>query len=240
MAYLGGVVLAVLLTVGVVAWSPVANLVIGDRWYVSRNLVLTLLLIAGALALGASLGDLGLAADQLGAGLRWGRVVVVVVAVAVALAAALAGRVKLLGGLLSDQRANLPFPALVQAVLVRIPFGTALFEEVLFRGVLLFALFEVVSVPAAVVWSSVAFGLWHVAPTMVSLRENGIDPASVEGRSAIVGSVAVTTVAGVGFSWLLLGSGSLLAPILAHWATNALGLLAAAVTRVTDRAAASR
>jgi uncharacterized protein len=231
-------ILAVLLTLGVVVWSPVANLVIGDRWYVTRNLVLTGLLVGGALAVGASLGDLGLAAGELADGVRWGRLVVVAVAVAVAFAAALAERVKPLGALLSDQRADLPFPALVQAVLVRIPFGTALFEEVLFRGVLLFALLQIVSVPVAVAWSSIAFGVWHVAPTMVTLRENGIEPVSPAGRRAILGSVAITTVAGVGFSWLVLASGSLLAPILAHWATNALGLLAAAVTRTTERAAA--
>jgi uncharacterized protein len=232
-------ILAVLLTFGVVVWSPVANLVIGDRWYVTRNLALTAALVGGAVLLGASLAELGLGAEDLGDGVRWGRLVVMAVAVAVALAAALADRVKPLRALLTDERADLPFPALVQAVLVRIPLGTALFEEVLFRGILLLAFAQVASVPVAVAWSSVLFGLWHIAPTMVSLRQNGIDPASRAGRSAILGSVAVTTVAGVGFSWLVLVSGSLLAPILAHWATNALGLLAAAVTRTTERTPAT-
>jgi uncharacterized protein len=232
--------LAVLLTLGVVVWSPVANLLIGDRWYVSRNLLLTALLVAGALALGFSWGDLNLAPGELGEGFRWGRLLVVAVAVVVALAAGLSDVIPPLRTLFSDQRADLPFPALVHAVMVRIPLGTAVFEEVLFRGVLLAALLEVTSTVWAVAWSSLAFGLWHVAPTIVSLRENGIAPASSRGRGAIVGSVLVTAVAGVGFSVLALVSGSLLAPILAHWATNAFGLLAAAVTLRTDTASARR
>jgi membrane protease YdiL (CAAX protease family) len=39
---------------------------------------------------------------------------------------------------------------------------------------------------------------------------------------AVVGTVAATTTAGVAFAWLRLRSGSLLAPILAHIATNSL------------------
>ena len=40
------------------------------------------------------------------------------------------------------------------------------------------------------------------------------------GQSA--GTVLATTVAGVGFGWLRVKSGSLLAPVLAHLATNSL------------------
>ncbi len=44
----------------------------------------------------------------------------------------------------------------------------------------------------------------------------------------VVGTVAFTTVAGVVFAVLREQSGSLLAPFLLHWATNGLGILAAA------------
>jgi membrane protease YdiL (CAAX protease family) len=44
----------------------------------------------------------------------------------------------------------------------------------------------------------------------------------------VLGTVAFTTVAGVVFSGLRHASGSLVAPAGVHWATNGLGVLAAA------------
>jgi uncharacterized protein len=123
---------------------------------------------------------------------------------------------------------------------VRIPLGTALFEEVLFRGVVLAALQQVGSTGFAVAWSSIAFGLWHIAPTIVALRENGVPPASPAGQRAILGAVLVTTLAGIGFAGLALASGSLLAPFLAHWAVNAFGLLAAATSQASPASPVGR
>jgi uncharacterized protein len=225
--------IAVLLTVATFGWSLVANLVVGDRGYVLRNLVATGLLVWLATAVPLALTDLGLAPEALVEGWRWGRLMVVAAAVVVALAAGLADRVRPLAALLADRRAALSFRELVVAVLVRIPLGTALFEEVLFRGVLLGALLQLGSVPFAVTWSSVAFGVWHIAPTIVALRENDVVPSSRAGRRAIAGSVLVTGLAGVGFAFLALVSGSLLAPFLAHWAVNAFGLLAAATSQAS-------
>jgi uncharacterized protein len=224
----------VLLTLATVVWSLFANLVLGDRGYVVRNLVLTGALVAVALGAGWEAGDLGLAAEDLGEGFRWGRGAVLAAAFVIALAAGLADHVALARRLLADRRAALPLPALVHAVLVRIPLGTVVFEEVLFRGVVLGAAMRVLPLTGAVAWQSVAFGLWHVAPTIVALRENDVDPASATGWPTIVGAVAVTTIAGVGFALLTLGTGSLVAPMLTHWALNAFGLLAAAVTQATD------
>ena len=52
--------------------------------------------------------------------------------------------------------------------------------------------------------------------------------ASPVGRLLVVaGAVGVTFVAGLLFAWLRLRSGSLLAPVLAHVATNGLGLAVA-------------
>ena len=49
--------------------------------------------------------------------------------------------------------------------LVRIPFGTVLLEETLFRGVLLALALRRWSVATAVIVTSAIFGLWHVVPT---------------------------------------------------------------------------
>lgn len=219
------------LAVGLVAWSVVANLVIGDALYLVRNLALTAGLLLAARTAGLGWGELGLGRDRLRHGWWWGGGAALVVAAAVAAGAAAADAVPGIGALLADRRADLPPAEVAYQALVRIPLGTALFEEVAFRGLLLAALLRVASTGWAVAWSSAAFGLWHVASTMVTLEINDIAVTSGAGVAAIVAAVVVTTAAGVVFCLLRLVAGSLLAPTLAHWATNACGLVVAAATR---------
>jgi membrane protease YdiL (CAAX protease family) len=107
--------------------------------------------------------------------------------------------------------------------LLIIPVGTVLFEEIIFRSVLLGALLRESSRRAAVITSAVAFGLWHILPAVHSA--SGASAAHALG--VVVGTVAITTVAGIGFAWLRLRSGSLVAPVLAHIATNSLAFAAA-------------
>lgn len=216
---------------GLIAWSLVANLGLGDRLYTPRNLVLTAGLLWLSHRAGLRAEELGLARRHVGAGLRWGLGSAGVVVVAVGAGVALAGVLGPVATLLADERAALTGGALAAAALVRIPLGTALFEEVAFRGLLHAVCHRRWSPMPATAVASVVFGLWHVAPTIVALRMNGADPASTSGIGAIVGAVVTTTVAGVVFHELRRRSGSLLAPVLAHWATNALGLVAAAATR---------
>lgn len=98
---------------------------------------------------------------------------------------------------------------LAEWVLFRIPVGTVITEELIFRGV-----FDAVSP----VLSPVFFGLWH------------IHPARAAGDS-VVGTVAGTFVAGLLFSWLRRRSGSVLAPALLHYAVNASGAVLAVRAR---------
>jgi uncharacterized protein len=218
------------LALALLAWSVVANLGLGDRFYVGRNLLLTFLLLVLARAVGLTTSDLGLGRIDLARGRRWGLAAVAVVAVVLGLAVGVADRFQPVAALLGDQRASLPSAEVAYQAAVRIPLGTALFEEVAFRGVLLALFVRTMGIWRATVTSSVVFGLWHVAPAIVALRINGVVPASAGGVGAVVSTVLVTTVAGVLFCLLRWRSGSLLAPVLAHWATNALGLVAAATT----------
>jgi len=217
-----------LLSAALLVWSGVANLVIGERAYVARNLVLVAVLLAVAWRAGLGRDAMGLAVARMSSGLRWGVGAAAVVAAAVSAAVALADVVPGIATLLADARTDALGDGLLYATLVRIPLGTAVFEEVAFRGVLLGWLLRVVTTPRAVVISSAVFGLWHIPPATVTLMINDIAVGSAEGIAAIIGAVVVTTVAGAMFSWLRLRSGSLLAPTLAHWATNSLGLLASA------------
>lgn len=218
------------LSVGLLVWSFVANLVFGEHLYVVRNVVIALLLVGLARAAGHTWRDLGFGRANIGPGLWWGAGAAVVVLIVVVLGALFGDALPLVRDLLADERADLDRSALAWNVAVRIPIGTAVFEEVAFRGVLLASFLAVTSTGWAIGWSSLVFGLWHVAPTIVALRINEVAPASAAGLRAIVGGVIVTAFAGIAFAGLRLLSGSLVAPILGHWATNALGLLAAAFT----------
>ena len=226
-----GMILALALSVGLLAWSLIGNLLLGETLYVTRNLVLGVLVVVLMRRAGGGWATLGVDPGQLRTGLRWGAVAALVVAVAVTVGVLLADHVPGIDLLLSDERADLPSPLLAWHALWRIPVGTAAFEEVVFRGALLGLLLHQTTPTRAVLLSSVVFGLWHVAPTIVTLQINGVEIASAEGLGAIAGAVAVTTVAGIGFALLRLGSGSLLSPVLAHWATNSGGLLAAALNQ---------
>ncbi len=235
-----GVRTVLLLSVAALVWSGVSNLLLGDDGYLVRNLVLTALLLTGAYRAGWSPTQLGLGRDQVPRGVGVGLAAAGVVGAAVLLGVLLAEQVPLLAGLLADERAAEASANLLYETTLRIPLGTALFEEVLFRGVLLTAWTRAAGARAAgartagartaLVGSSVVFGLWHVAPTMVALELNGIAPTSVTGILGIVAGVVVTTIAGLLFAWLRRASGSLIAPILAHIATNTFGLLAAVAT----------
>ncbi|MGB4324546.1 MAG: CPBP family intramembrane glutamic endopeptidase, partial [Candidatus Nanopelagicales bacterium] len=124
-------------------------------------------------------------------------------------------------GALSGSR--LAFQALVE-----VPFGTVLLEEIAFRAVLFSMLARRFGVIPAIIISAVIFGLWHILPSIGTHEAN---PAlgSVVGTGrrgnilAVIASVLTTAIAGVVFAGLRIVSGSVLAPMGFHWATNGLG-----------------
>jgi uncharacterized protein len=73
--------------------------------------------------------------------------------------------------------------------------------------------------------SSVLFGFWHILPALNDT--NGKSGAATVG--VVVGTIGVTTAAGVLFAWLRLRSESLAAPVLAHIATNSLAYIGAVI-----------
>src|SRR5262249_3301438 len=140
--------------------------------------------------------------------------------------------------LLDDQRiTSLDGRAAAYQALIRIPVGTAVWEEVAFRGVLQAALRRVMPKATAIAVTSCVFGVWHIRPTLQALRANGL--ARTPGRTVagVAAAVATTTAGGVLFSWLRERSGSLTAPILLHVATNSGGLITALAVAAADPAA---
>jgi membrane protease YdiL (CAAX protease family) len=72
--------------------------------------------------------------------------------------------------------------------------------------------------------SSALFGCWHILPTLDTLALNplgetvGGNPARTGGT--VLASVAVTALAGLGFSWLRFRGDSVVAPVVVHAALN--------------------
>jgi membrane protease YdiL (CAAX protease family) len=194
--------------------------------YVVANVAAAGALLAAARVSRLSWEDLGLARRRLPAGLSWGGASFALVACGYAVALAVPG----LRPLLTDARvAGLDGGELAYQVLVRIPLGTVLWEEVAFRGVLLAALSRLVSVRAATDASAAVFGIWHIRPTLSALAANDLVGGPVLRALAVLLASLFTALAGVLFACLRLRSGSLLAPALLHLAANTLGTLAAAV-----------
>lgn len=126
---------------------------------------------------------------------------------------------------------------LVWYTLVRIPLGTAVPEELIFRG-LLFAVWREAGASTlnAALCSSVAFGLWHIYPTVIGLRINHLATSTGRVRAAVVGAVLLTTLAGLGLTWLRVESAGLLGPVILHAGINSVGALAAVLaSRRTGR-----
>lgn len=193
-------------------WAPRAHLVVSP--------VAALLLLGIARQAGLSWADLGLGQAAFLSGLRWGAVGGALITCAYA--------VGLFVPVVRAAAESSPGagPAAFSA-LVDVPFGTVLLEEVAFRGVL-WAMVAVTRGPwVATAASSLAFGLWHVLPslsTSVGVRVPAALADGIVGRTVWVAlTVLATGAAGVVFCELRRRSGSLLAPILVHWALNGVG-----------------
>ena len=216
---------ALLLSIVVVAYNNLIN-----RWppfhgaaYVPVNLAFaTFVTLVVFIPTGLTLTQLGFAADG-------SDVLFPLVLIAVAGAALFGIARSRHAHRIVDRRVTaMERPELIWYVLVRIPIGTAVTEEVIFRGAL-FALWgdAGASVPIAALCSSVAFGLWHIRPTVIGLRINDLATSAGRVRTAVMGAVLFTTLAGLALTWLRVESGGVLGPIVLHAGINSVGALAA-------------
>jgi uncharacterized protein len=210
--------LALFAAVTLLAASNVVSNRLWPQGYLVWNLGMTGVLLLLARMSGLTRAELGLGGERLRRGLLLGAAAAGAVGLLYAAAVAMpAGRTAFV-----DARGAVPLASVLFAALVRIPLGTAVFEELAFRGLL----------PAlvgggwwrATLVSSGLFGLWHVLPAMGA--GNAVTGA-LGSTGAVVGTVAFTALAGVVFRAWQRWSGHLVTPMLLHAATNSLGALVA-------------
>ena len=189
--------------------------------------VLTAVLALIAWSSGATPADLGLGRADMRTGLVYGAGAVGIVLLVLVVAAVIPAT----NGFLHDSRAQISGGRLLYELGVSIVLLTAIPEEFAFRGVLLGSALRLWGPWRASLITSALFGLWHIAPTLHTMSDNrefAGAAAHTGGQVLLVlGSVAVTFVAGLVFCWLRLRSRSLIAPVMAHVATNGLALTVA-------------
>ncbi len=213
-------VIAALLVINVVN-----NRVAPQTHYLLWSFASAVLLIALGLLDGNSWSDMGLGWGEFVPGLLWGVGCIGVVAL-VYLVGSIFKRTR--AAFHDERMAELTGGRLAFQALLEVPLGTVLLEEIAFRAVLFSMLARRYGVVWAIVISSVLFGLWHVLPSIGTHEQNPALGSMVgEGRRgnllAVGLSVLTTTLAGVLFAGLRLISGSVIAPMGLHWATNGLG-----------------
>jgi membrane protease YdiL (CAAX protease family) len=223
-------IVALVVAIGVLAGSNVmSNRILPAQWYVPWNLFVAVLLVLVARFGGAGPVAIGLGIRHwhrpVGVGLLLAGGTALVFAVVMALP-------QTRDAFLDSRAADWGVGGMLFQVLVRIPLGTVLLEEVAFRGVLP-ALF---GASPAIRWrwgpvlaASLLFGFWHVLPSIGLATGNAAVAGALGGSQLLTSVLAVVsmTVAGVLLCALArLGKG-IKTTMLLHWATNSLGFVAA-------------
>ncbi len=219
-----GVAIAVL-----VISNVMANRVIPQWAYVPWNLS-----IAGVLLYVSHRGGAGLVA--IGLGIRhWHRPVGVglLLVGGTALVFALGMIVPATQDAFLDTRiGGAGLPTMLFVVLVQIPLGTVVLEEIAFRGVLP----ALMGAAPAIRWrwvpvlgASLLFGLWHILPSMGIGNANAAVGETIGTNPWITTTAAVLSMTAAGVLMCVmarLGKG-IKTTMLLHWATNSLGFFAA-------------
>lgn len=210
------------------ATALLAALNVGGSWapgwtYVPANLAALAALLLISHRSGAGRADLGSERGNL----RRGSIVGLVAGAGFAAVIGLLAAIPATRGLFDDQRAaDIGTAGLLYQTVVRIPLGTALFEEAAFRGVLTGLARLAWGTRVGTLVPALLFGLWHVVPALRVADGN----ATAEGWAAgvvVAGSVVATFAAGLVFTLLRDRTKSLAAPMVVHALVNVAAFTAA-------------
>ncbi len=207
--------------------NVIANEVLDDIWHIPFNVGILAFALLIARRAGTTWTSMGLRPDRLKRGLIVGGAVMGFISIGIVIGIAIPATREIF----RDDRVidHSILWALGQAF-IRIPLATALYEEVLFRGVVFGMLVRRNSPLVAAIWTSLLFGFWHILPTLDTIDTNpagDLFSGAIGVVLAIIGAVGGTMLAGLGFLWLRLFANSTAAPVLAHIGTNSLAMLGA-------------
>src|SRR3972149_5067459 len=185
------------------------------------NLGLLSLLLLWCRWAGFTTADLGLAVARVKASAIWGVVFGLVLALALVAFIALApfltgepvraGEIDDLSG--SEMAIRLAF---------RVPVGTALFEEVAFRGILYAAWLRATDLRRTVLGTGVVFAFWHTVITFRSVTEAEVVDSAPLIALGYAGSLLGLFVGGAAFALLRWRTGGGAGPVFFHWIVVAL------------------
>jgi CAAX protease family protein len=119
---------------------------------------------------------------------------------------------------------------LIPHILLFLPFGAVIPEEIAFRGTLLGGMLARYGVRSAVMVSAGAFALWHGTVAVVTVLNTTIPAVLIV--PAIAGALAVLLVGGAIMASLRVATGTLMSSIAAHWAFNAIILVGLRYQRI--------
>lgn len=108
-------------------------------------------------------------------------------------------------------------PALAYFLAFRQPVGTALFEEVAFRGALYGAWLRVGGDRAAILATATVFAAWHLGIASRTVAESGVVDQPLLVALGVLVSLAGLVVGGLIFGYLRWRTGSIAAAVVAHW-----------------------
>ncbi len=171
--------------------------------------------------------ELGIAPGWIGRGLKLGGGLTLAILVVYVIGAAIPATRHLF---VDTRHTGLTLSQVMWMAFVKIPLGTVLFEETMFRGVLYGMGLRRWGPTGALLFSSLFFGFWHVLPS-TGINDSNTAIGDVVGRGVtgaiivVIGAVLFTAIAGAVFCLMRRVSRSLLTPMIMHWAVNGLGIV---------------
>ena len=110
-------------------------------------------------------------------------------------------------------------------VLVRIPLGTGLFEEVLFRGIFFGFLINHYTSRRTILFSSLFFTFWHIMPALKVILVDFKIGLPLPLIGLLLTGLAGAFIAGVIFAWIRNRTGNIAGCLVAHILINDLFLI---------------
>ena len=192
-----------------------------DDFLLYSNWGLLALLLVWSRWAGFTLRDLGLAGARVRAGALWGIALGLALALPpvafIALAPIVTGEPVQAGDINDLSGTEI---ALRLALLV--PVGTALFEEVAFRGVLYASWLRATDPRRAVLSTGVVFALWHIVITFNSVSDSEVVEAAPLVALGYLASLLGLFLGGAAFALLRWRTGGVAGPFFVHWIVVAL------------------